>query len=118
MSADDRVPDLLTQLRYTDPAGRYRFVHARDWHVVGRTPDHLILRLLDKGEFVAQATVTTWKKAEPGRHVEPDDFKKAIAQLPGWAPEEMLADGPIPSKEKPGSLIMATEEADAPISFG
>jgi hypothetical protein len=95
--ADGQVPVPATLLRYADPDGRYQFTYPRDWHVVGRTRDHLVLRLLEKGEFVAQATVTTWKKADPGRHADPEEFKKLLGQLPGWQPEEVLTDGPIPT---------------------
>ncbi|HET6573713.1 MAG TPA: hypothetical protein VFG68_08945 [Fimbriiglobus sp.] len=95
--ADGKIPELATLLRYADPDGRYQFTYPRDWHVVGRTRDHLVLRLLEKGEFVAQATVTTWKKADPGHHADPEEFKKLLGQLPGWEPERVLTDGPIPT---------------------
>ncbi len=95
--ADGQVPESMLMLRYADPDGRYRFTYPRDWHVVGRTHGHLILRLLDKGEFVAQATVTTWKKADPGHHADPEEFKKLLGQLPDWEPEEVLADGEVPA---------------------
>lgn len=85
--ADGKVPDLLLSLRYSDPVGRYTFVYHRDWHVVGRTRGHLVLRLVEKGEFTAQATVTGWQKAAPGHHAAPADFKAVLGKLPGWEPE-------------------------------
>lgn len=97
VGTDDKVPTALTDLRYADPDGRYKFTYPRDWHVVGRTKDHLVLRLLDRGEFAAQATVTSWKKAEPGKHATPDEFKTVIAKLPGWEPAELVADGEVPA---------------------
>jgi hypothetical protein len=95
--ADGAVPERLTLLRYADPTGRYQFVYPRDWHIVGRTKEHLVLRLLDNGEFVAQVTLTSWKKAAPGQHASPEEFKKILAQLPGWAPDEILGDGVVPA---------------------
>jgi hypothetical protein len=95
--ANGRVPEELEMLRYVDPDGRYRFTYPREWHAVGRTRDHLVLRLLDRGEFVAQATITVWKKTDPGKHEDPEVFKKLIGRLPGWEPEEVLADGPVPA---------------------
>lgn len=95
--ADGKVPELLTMLRYGDPSGRYNFVHHREWRMVGRTKDHLVLRLLDKGEFAAQATITAWKKADPGQHSSPEEFKRLLGQLPGWEPEQILADGALPT---------------------
>lgn len=93
----DTVADRLTHLRYADPAGRYQLTYPRDWLIVGVTADHLVLRSVDAGGFAAQATVTAWKKADPGRHTDPDDFKKVLGQLPGWEPERVLADGPVPA---------------------
>lgn len=90
-------PPLLTHLRYADPRGRYQFVYPRDWHVTGQTDAHLVLRLLDRGEFVAQATVTAWKKADPGKHAAAEEFKKAIAESPGWAPVKVIEDGESPT---------------------
>jgi hypothetical protein len=97
LPADGKPTAAMTALRYADPAGRYGFVYHRDWRVVGRTRDHLVLRLLDKGEFTAQATVSQWKKADPGRHADPDEFKKVTATLPGWEAEEVVLDGAVPT---------------------
>lgn len=95
--ADAGPTPLMTALRYADDKGRYSLVHDRAWHVVGRTDDHLVLRLLDQGEFVAQATVTAWKKAAPGGHLSADEFKAVLGQLPGWEPAGTTADGPVPT---------------------
>jgi hypothetical protein len=90
-------PALMTALRYADPKGRYQFVYPRDWHVTGQTDPHLVLRLLDRGEFVTQATVTTWKKAEPGRHAPAEEFKKVVTELPGWTVERVIEDTELPT---------------------
>ncbi|MDB5313262.1 MAG: hypothetical protein JWO38_7464 [Gemmataceae bacterium] len=90
-------PALLTHLRHADPKGRYQLVYPRDWHVTGQTDTHLVFRLVDRGEFVAQATVTVWKKAEPGKHVPADEFKKAVAESPGWVAVRVLEEGEIPT---------------------
>jgi hypothetical protein len=87
-----------TRLRYADPDGRFRFDYPREWKVVGRTRDHLVLRLVEKGEFTAQATFAVWKKADPGKHADPAEFKKALGQVPGWEPEEVLADAAVPAE--------------------
>jgi hypothetical protein len=90
-------PAAMTHLRHADPKGRYRLVYPREWHITGQTDTHLVLRLLDRGEFVAQATVGVWKKAEPGRHDTPDEFKKAVAQSPEWTAGKTLEDGELPA---------------------
>ncbi len=94
--ADGKPTGVMMALRYADAAGRYQFAYPRDWHVVGRTKDHLMIRLLDKGEFAAQATITTWKKADPGMHTAPDEFKKVLAMLPGWEPD-VAEEGLVPT---------------------
>jgi hypothetical protein len=91
-------PATLTNLRHADPKGRYSFVYPREWHITGQTGDHLVLRLLDGGEFIAQATLSQWKPAAPGSHLSADDFKNAIAQAPAWVATKTLEDGEIPTK--------------------
>lgn len=91
------VPPILTYLRYADPKGRYQFVYPREWHITGQTDPHLVLRLLDRGEFIAQATITAWKKADPGKHTPADEFKKAVSEAPGWVVGRVFEDGELPT---------------------
>jgi hypothetical protein len=91
----DEPPARLAMLRFADPKGRYRFEYPREWHITGQTDDHLILRLLDRGELVAQATVTAWKKAEAGTHATVEEFKKAVGDSPGWVPTRILEEGEL-----------------------
>jgi hypothetical protein len=90
-------PTLLTALRYADPKGRYQFVYPRDWHITGQTDPHLVLRLLDKGEFITQATITVWKKTDPGKHATADEFKKAVGESPGWVVDRLIEDTELPT---------------------
>jgi hypothetical protein len=87
------IPPAMLLLRHAEPKGAYTLTYPRDWHVTGQTDQHLVLRLLDKGEFVAQATVAVWKKAEPGKHASADEFKKAVNSAPGWTATRVLEDG-------------------------
>ena len=50
-------------LEYRDPKGRFELLHAREWQMVSQTEDHAVLRLLERGDFVAQVTVTSWTSA-------------------------------------------------------
>jgi hypothetical protein len=97
--AEDSPNGLLKQLQHRDHQGRYTFLHDRDWHVVGTTDSHLVLRLLDRGDFMAQANLTWWKKAEDGKHLTPDEFKKIISLSPGWELEEILESSEIATDE-------------------
>jgi hypothetical protein len=54
---------------------------------------------MDRGDFVAQATITPWTKAAPGTHLSPEEFKDAMADTPGWEPDEVQEDGAMPAKD-------------------
>jgi hypothetical protein len=86
-------PDAMTQLVARDPKGGFELVHARDWYLVGQTDRQMIMRLMDRGDFVAQLTITTWKKAEAGKHLSEEEFKEAMGQAPGWEQEKLLDNG-------------------------
>jgi hypothetical protein len=88
VSPGQAVEENLTALRHHDPRGRYDLTYGRDWQVVARTDEYLVLRLLDRGDFVAQATLTWWKPASPGQHLSPEEFKEAMAQARDWTPEK------------------------------
>src|SRR5207244_1601364 len=90
MPPEKTPPEHVTQIGYADPKGRFRMIYSRDWYVVGRTDDHVVLRLLDRGDFVAQATVAAWKKADPGKHLTSDEFLTAMAQTPGWSQDKVV----------------------------
>jgi hypothetical protein len=89
-------PASLTALRHTDPRGQYTLVYPRDWHVTGQTDSHLVLRLMERDTFLAQATVGLWKKAEAGKHSPADEFKKAASETRGWMQTKVLEEGEVP----------------------
>jgi hypothetical protein len=92
------VPATMTQLTYHhDAATPFDVVYGRDWQMTGQTREHCILRLLDRGDFVAQATITPWEKARPGEHMTPAAFKEAMARTPGWQQGDVVQEGDIPS---------------------
>jgi hypothetical protein len=95
----------LQLLTYAEPKGRYTLTHARDWHLVGGTEVHQVFRLMDKGEFVAQATLSPWKKTEPGKHLTGDEFREIISETPGWVQEKLLKTEEVPSAAGTGYWI-------------
>ena len=97
--ADFKVPEHLTGLEYRDPKGAYDLVHAREWQVVGAPQGKLVLRLMERGDFVAQATITVWTRAPKGQRMSDDEFREAMARTPGWEPEKELQAGSVPSGE-------------------
>ena len=67
-----------------------------DWQLTAQTPSHVVLRLMERGDFVAQATLTPWPAAEKGKHLTPDEFRAAMEETPGWEPEEELQASEVP----------------------
>jgi hypothetical protein len=77
----------------------FDLVCARDWQIVAQTADHLVLRLLDRGDFVAQATITPWDSAKPGQHMTPEAFREAMNKTKGWEVGEIVEETEIPSEK-------------------
>jgi hypothetical protein len=94
---DDEPPSQMRSLLHRDPKNRYQFLYARDWHIVGQTDHHLVMRLLDRGDFIAQATITQWQSAGAGKHMSPAEFEKLAADGTGWKGEEVLERGEVPT---------------------
>jgi hypothetical protein len=93
-------PGPMTNLEYRDPKGRFALLHPRDWHLTAATPEHTVLRLMDRGDYVAQVTVTPWTQAKKGEHLTPEQFKAAMRSTSGWQPEKELQSGEVPAEGK------------------
>ena len=91
-------PPALTLVYHRDAKDRYDLAVTRDWNLVAQTDTHLVLRLIERGELVAQASLTAWTKAEEGKHTSPEEFKRAMAEAPGWTLEDVLDDGEVPTE--------------------
>ncbi len=92
------IPEDSLQLYYRDPKSRFELQYDRDWQITSQTEERTVLRLLDRGDFVAQVTITPWTKARPGEHLSPEDFQRAMASAP-WKQEEVLQASVLPSTE-------------------
>lgn len=90
-------PAAMTMVHHADQMNRYDVATNRDWRLVAQTDLHIVLRLVDRGELISQASLTPWTKADPGKHASPDDFKQAMAAAPGWQLEDILEAGEIPA---------------------
>jgi hypothetical protein len=80
----------LTDLETKDSKDRFALQYAREWYVVGRTDEHVVFRLMDRGEYVAQLTIAPWQKAAAGKHLSPDEVKSIVANSPGWSQDTLL----------------------------
>ena len=96
---DFKVPEALLLVEYRHPKGKFELNHAREWQLVGEPRDRVVLRLMERGDFVAQATLMPWTPAEKGKHLSPEEFKATIAETPGWEPEKELQAGEVPAAE-------------------
>jgi hypothetical protein len=90
-------PAHMTQVQLTDPKSRFDLTHAREWTLVGQTDEHVILRLMERGDFVAQATITPWESADKGKHMDPEKFRDMMAKTPGWEMEKEVQVGEVSS---------------------
>jgi hypothetical protein len=97
IATTDEPAATLKQLVHRDPNGRYQFLHSRDWHIVGQTDHHLVMRLLDRGDFVTQATLTPWTNAGPGKHLSPEEFEKLAAGGSNWKMEQVTDRTAVPT---------------------
>jgi hypothetical protein len=91
-------PAEMTLLSYHHQAKTpFDLTLSRDWQWVGQTSDHVIFRLMDRGDFVAQVTITPWESAAEGKHLSPDAFREAMAKTPGWEQGDVAQDGEVPA---------------------
>lgn len=93
LPAGGKIPDVLTQLRHADAA--YEMLYPRDWFIVVKNDKHLVLRLLNRGEFLAQATLATWKPTAAGADAKAAvaEFVEATKKQAGWEPTKVLENG-------------------------
>lgn len=108
ISVPDRgadVPAAMVLLTYHDPKDRFDLTYNRGWQVVGQTDEHLVLRLMDNGDLVAQATITPWPNAKAGSHVTPDVFRQQMESTPGWEDQSEQPDGGSARSDDNGNWI-------------
>jgi hypothetical protein len=90
----------MTYVEHRDAKDRFALIHGREWVLTSETAEHTVLRLLERGDFVAQLTVTPWTKAKKGEHITPGAFKTAMNAASGWRPERELQAGEVPSSDR------------------
>ncbi len=95
--AKDDPPGAVKALLYEDTATKISFLYSRDWYFVARTEKHIIFRLLERGDFIAQATIIPWKKSEPGKGLSNDEFQGMVKETPGWEMTDLIEKGNIPT---------------------
>ncbi|MFQ3592763.1 MAG: hypothetical protein SNJ82_06170 [Gemmataceae bacterium] len=92
-------PAAMTYIEHRDAKDRYSLLHHRDWQLTALTPEHAVWRLVERGEFIAQATVTPWTKAAKGKADDAEEFKRAMNNTSGWRPEREIQAGKVESSQ-------------------
>ncbi len=105
-----KVPEALQLIQYRHSKGKFELNYGRDWQVVGEPEGRLILLPMDRGDFVAQATITPWTPAEKGKHLSADEFRAVMADVPGWEAEKELQAGEVPGGGR-GTLVIPRVDA-------
>jgi hypothetical protein len=108
--SDEKVPPPMLTLDYRDPQGRFSLLHGREWYITSETKEHMTLRLMDRGDFVAQVTITPWTNAGKGKHMTAEEFKAKVNDTAGWQPQQELQAGEVPSQAE-GRWIYRLSEA-------
>jgi hypothetical protein len=67
-----------TLLEYTSQNGHFQFLHDRAWHVVNDTPDAVTLRLIERGELIAQCNASAVAPVEPGKRFTLARFQEDV----------------------------------------
>ena len=72
---DDAASRLLI---YQPERSYYRLIHDRRWHAMIDRHDLSVLRLVDRGELVAQCNISELPDLEPGQHLALKEFQSQI----------------------------------------
>lgn len=84
-------PVNLLNLTHADAKKRFTLNHARAWHVVSpEDSPQLVMRYVERGEFLGQVTITTWKKVDPKSAMSLADFAALTEKTPGWAVDKEI----------------------------
>jgi hypothetical protein len=89
------VPAPLQQVEHRDAKRRFQLLYPRDWQTVSHTDEHVVMRLMERGDFVAQVTITPWTPAGKGQHLTAEQFEAAMADTPGWQTDQVRESGEI-----------------------
>lgn len=71
------------QLAFIAPGNTYRFAHDRRWHVMHESPQLVSMRLVDKGELVAQCNISALAPVAPDKMQNLDTFKENVKKSLG-----------------------------------
>lgn len=70
-------------LSYHSRLGGYRFLHDRRWHVMFESSEMLAMRMVDRGELLAQCNGSSIAPLEPGKYADLASFQQDIKKSLG-----------------------------------
>jgi hypothetical protein len=76
------TPELL-QLAYESPAGGWRLLHDPRWFLIRDQKELAVLKLIDKGELLAQCNIASLPNAVPGKTVTLEEFQEDVRKALG-----------------------------------
>ena len=71
------------ELSYRAPGGAYSLSYGRDWYVTGEERDLTILRLVEKGDLIAQCNISPIKSATAATPITLAEFQRDIQRSLG-----------------------------------
>ncbi|HUT12061.1 MAG TPA: hypothetical protein VMY42_16285 [Thermoguttaceae bacterium] len=83
----------MTELAYASAEGGWRFTHDRRWHVYRDQPQLAVLRMMDRGELIAQCNVSSLPKLPPEKTVSLGQFQEEVKKALGEGFEEFAEVG-------------------------
>lgn len=70
-------------LEYRAPGDRWRIQHDRRWHIMTDKTDGMAMRLVERGDLLAQCNVSQLPTSEPGKHPSLAKFQEDVQRALG-----------------------------------
>jgi hypothetical protein len=80
---EPKPTDVATQLTCESAEGDWQFAHDRRWYLVTSEHDLTVLRMVDRGELVAQCNVAPLHRVEPGKQATLEQFQSDVKEALG-----------------------------------
>jgi len=109
----------VTQLAFPDADGSFRFCYDRRWFIYQDDPTVTLLRMVDRGELIAQCNISRLSKAEPGKKITAENFREGIKEALGDRFKEFVSSEELPADGGPAiyQVIAAGEASELPIQW-
>ncbi|QGJ70117.1 Hypothetical protein PBC10988_18060 [Planctomycetales bacterium 10988] len=85
----------VTMLVYEQP-GQYFFFHPRDWYLLENDSQNVVLRLVRRGDLMAQCNIRAAKVGEDAPEPTMKNFQKQVQQVLGDQFEKFIDAGQVP----------------------